>query len=120
VIPLAVCREYTGFGDRDSEGYVTWAIYPYGENEFTLHNPDGSGTTTVTVTCGDGDLGIRFEGVEKPHILRVLLPGKPAGVTLDGTPLAEGTAWSYNEGDYRLWVKTESYAQGRYTIATGS
>ncbi|MDQ1257329.1 MAG: hypothetical protein QG656_1933, partial [Candidatus Hydrogenedentes bacterium] len=44
VIPLNVSRDYTGFGSRDSEGYVTWAIYPEGKNSFTLHNTDLSGT----------------------------------------------------------------------------
>jgi alpha-glucosidase (family GH31 glycosyl hydrolase) len=116
IIPMQVCRDYTGFGTRESEGFLTLAVYPHGDNAFIVHHPDGSGNTTVTVKA-DKDVDMALEGVKKPHILRVFLPNKPRTVTLDGLPLEEGAAWRYDTADHRLWITTRDYAEGRYHIA---
>ncbi|MCX5757106.1 MAG: glycoside hydrolase family 31 protein [Candidatus Hydrogenedentes bacterium] len=116
VIPMNVSRAYTGFGDQESQGYVTWAIYPNGSNAFTCHNPDKSGTTSVRVAQKEGALDIAFEGVQKPHILRILMPAKPKTVQLDGKDLIEAGDWHYEAKDQRLWIKTKSYSSGQYRI----
>jgi alpha-D-xyloside xylohydrolase len=116
IIPMNVSRAYTGFGDKSSEGYQTWAIYPCGTNEFTVDQTDGSGKTTVRVT-ERSNVEIAFSGVQKPHILRVLSPNKPREITLDGKPLVEGADWRYDVQDQRLWITTKAYAEGRYHIA---
>lgn len=118
IIPLNVTRAYTGFGDKTSEGYQTWAIYPCGTNEFTVQQTDKSGQTTVRVNQHD-DIDITITGVQKPHILRILSPKKPGEVTLDGKPLTEGAEWRYDPQDQRLWITTKSYAEGRYHIGYG-
>jgi alpha-D-xyloside xylohydrolase len=115
IIPMNVCRDYTGFGDKDSQGFLTLNIYPNGTNEFIVHNTDGSGKTTVKVVDKE-KLQIALSGVQKPHILRVLLPSKPSQVLLDDKPLASPDDWRYDEKDQRLWVKTKSYVDGRYVI----
>jgi alpha-glucosidase (family GH31 glycosyl hydrolase) len=115
VIPLNVARPYTGFGDRSSEGFLTWTVYPHGRGEFTVQHPDRSGTTRLTVESGRG-LAISLEGIHKPHILRILLPAKPTEVRLDGKLLAEGVDWRHDDVDQRLWVKTRVYEVGRYSI----
>jgi len=117
IIPLNVCRSYTGFGDEQSQGYVTWAIYPNGAHVFTCHNTDKSGATTVRVAEKTGSLDISFDGVQKPHILRILMPEAPKTVQLDGKDLAETTDWRYDETNRRLWIKTASYTAGQYRIA---
>jgi alpha-D-xyloside xylohydrolase len=119
IIPLNVTRSYTGFGDEHSAGYLTWAIYPHGANEFTVHHPDQSGSTTVRTAQQADQVDISFTGVQKPHILRVLLAAKPAQVTLDGKVLVETGDWRYDAQDQRLWITTKSYAEGRYTILLG-
>ena len=53
IVPLDVRRDYTGLGDRDSAGLMTWNIYPLDGNRFTLHRPDGMSTTT-SVEMKDG------------------------------------------------------------------
>jgi alpha-glucosidase (family GH31 glycosyl hydrolase) len=115
VFPLNVSRDYTGFGDKDSEGFLTWCIYPAGKSEFTVHHPDKSGDTTVNVVQG-AKTEITFDGIKKPHILRVLLPQKPTRVTLDGKELSDASDWRYDAAEQRLWVKTKEYAQGHYVI----
>jgi len=116
IIPMNVSRPYTGLGNRESEGFLTLNIYPLGSTEFTVHHSDGTGDTTVAVVAENG-LTVQLSGTAKPHILRVLLDAKPAAVTLDGRPLAEGTDWRYDSTDNRLWVKTSQYTEGRYEIA---
>jgi alpha-glucosidase (family GH31 glycosyl hydrolase) len=115
ILPLNVSRGYTGFGDASSAGFLTWAIWPHGTNEFTVHHPDQSGSTTVRVEKGTG-LTVQVSGGNKPHILRVLLSSKPGEITLDGKPLLEGSQWRYSPGEQRLWIRTEASPLGRYEI----
>lgn len=115
IIPLNVCRDYTGFGDAESEGFVTWLIYPSGTNQFTLHHPDGSGATTLEA-AEDGIVTIALSGVKKPHILRVHAPVKPMLVELDGKELTEGKAWRFDADAHKLWIRTEDYDKGQYTV----
>jgi alpha-D-xyloside xylohydrolase len=119
IIPMNVTRGYTGFGNETSTGYLTLNIYPHGVNEFTIHQTDGSGPTSVRVNQKE-NLEVALTGVQKPHILRLLLPAKPARVTLDGKTLVEGNDWRYDDADQRLWIKTQSYAEGRYVIVTSA
>jgi alpha-glucosidase (family GH31 glycosyl hydrolase) len=115
IIPLNVSRPYTGFGDRSSDGFLTWAIYPHGRGEFIVQHPDRSGTTTLAVEAGR-ELSIVLAGVHKPHLLRILWPNKPTTIQLDGAPLNEGTDWWHDSADAHLWIKTREYRTGRYVI----
>jgi alpha-glucosidase (family GH31 glycosyl hydrolase) len=115
IIPMNVERAYTGFGDADSKGFQTWSIWPRGTNEFTAHQPDGSGTTTVRVEEGT-PLRVAVTGTPKPHILRIRRESKPGGVTLDGRALAEGTDWRHDAPNARLWIRTRDHGGGKYEI----
>ncbi len=117
VIPMNVARAYTGLGDRDSSGMVTWLIYPGAAGEFTLHQTDGGGDTTVQVKPGK-TLRVTLSGVAQPHILRILCETKPASVRLDGKELAEGSAWRFDEAGRRLIVTTREACVGSYEIGT--
>jgi hypothetical protein len=61
-------------------------------------------------------LKLEFSGKHEPHILRILLPAKPARVLLDGAELPEGDAWQFDPAHQRLIIKTRDYAQGQYEI----
>lgn len=115
IVPLNVTRPYTGLGDRDSQGFLTLLVYPHGRSEYTVHHPDGSGSTVVRVERGAETVEIVLEGVKKPHILRVLLEDAPGEIVLDGTPLPRYT-WRYDPDRTCLWVKTWEYGEGRYSI----
>lgn len=118
IIPMNVSRSYTGFGDQTSDGYLTLLIYPHGANEFTVHHPDGSGETTVSVVEREREIDVTLDGVNKPHILRMLLPSKPTAITLDGEPLVEIGDWRYDDADRRLWITMKKYTGRRYAIFT--
>ncbi len=118
IVPMNVNRSYTGLGDENSAGYLTWLIYPQGANRFTVHHPDGSGSTTVRVSEESGQVKIQFDGTKKRHILRVLLPTEPERIELDGIILAKGQQWRYDSANQRLWIRMEGYEKGRYKILT--
>ncbi|NOS72803.1 MAG: glycoside hydrolase family 31 protein [Verrucomicrobia bacterium] len=118
VVPLKVTRAYTGFGDKESEGFTTWLVYPNGKSEFTLWNPETHPkleSTTVKVDSG-GSLKIEFSGKHAPHILRILSKTKPVSITLDGQNLPEGDAWKFEPGTRKIIIKTRDYAHGTYLI----
>lgn len=116
IIPMNVTRSYSGLGDKSSAGFLTLLIYPNGTNEFTLHHPDGSGSTKITTEQEDHNLAISLSGIKKPHILRIKLPSRPVRINLDGTDLVQGERWWYDENVQKLVIKTSDYAQGRYHI----
>ena len=121
IIPMQVERDYTGFGDVDSTGYLTFALYPHGVSTFTAHHTDGNGATTVTVDEGY-PLFVTVEGRRTPHILRIPWETPPVEVLLDGQSLPEGSndgptaAWRYDPVRRLLWIVTNEYDQGQYSI----
>lgn len=114
IVPMNVSRAYTGFGDTDSEGLVTWAVYPGTATRFTLHHPEGGGATTLRVT-DDETLTLTLDGRTTKHILRVRVDTAPSAVTFEGEPLAEG-AWRYDAEAGLLWVRTEEAVNGAYVV----
>lgn len=119
VIPMNVRRDYTGIGDRDSEGYITLNLYPTEtSHSFAWHHVDGKGETDINAGIFDDgkELRVYLDGTHARHILRARLDKKPSAVTLDGTPLAEGAQWHYDEATHRLIVRTDTYTQGKYVV----
>ncbi len=118
IVPLKVSRPYTGFGDKRSDGFMTWLLYPRGHSQFVLSHPESHpapATTTVTVDAGR-PLRIGFSGKHEPHLLRICLKGKPSRITLDGDVLAEGDRWFYEDRDQRLVIRTHTYTNGAYEV----
>jgi alpha-glucosidase (family GH31 glycosyl hydrolase) len=116
IVPLDVKRNYTGIGDRNSEGYLTFLIYPDGKNEFTVYHPDQSGKTSVTVEDDSDKIRISLDGVHKPHILKINLAKKPRLVKLDGSQLSDSLNYSFDENHRKLIIRTDEYNSGNYLI----
>jgi len=116
IIPMNITRDYTGFGDKNSSDYLTFLIYPNGENQFTVYHPDSSGETKIEVKQRNQELVINFSGVKKSHILRIFLPAEPDSILLDGKQLVLNKNFQYNAKDQRLLITTEEYTDGRYLI----
>jgi alpha-glucosidase (family GH31 glycosyl hydrolase) len=115
IIPMNVTRDYTGFGDRASAGKLTWAVWPKGAHEFTVHHPDGNGTTTLRMEDREA-LTFELSGRNVPHILRVQLPSKPQGIARDGRRLVEGEDWHYDTAASRLWIHARGTQGQRYVV----
>jgi alpha-glucosidase (family GH31 glycosyl hydrolase) len=116
IIPMDVKRDYTGLGDKSSEGYLTILIYPYGKNSFTVHHPDKSGSTVIDVTEDNEMIVISLGNVHKPHILRVNINSKPKKVELDNVVLSDTTDYLFDKDRNKLIIKTNSYRNGVYNI----
>ena len=116
IVPMDIKRDYTSIGDKNSEGYLTWLIYPYGKSTFTVYHPDKSGSTTVVSEEFTDKISITFTGVHKPHILKINLPAKPGKVLLDGKPLSEPDRIHYDEKLNKLIIKTGEYTSVEYLI----
>ncbi len=118
VIPLKITRPYTGLGDTNSAEFTTWLIYPSGKTQFTLWHPEthpNPEKTTVTVDSGP-PVNIAFSGRHEPHILRIVVPSRPARVTRDAVELLEGDAWQFDAARQRLIIKTRDYDRGAYQL----
>lgn len=116
IIPLDVKRDYTGMGDKNSEGFLTILIYPSGKSSFTVHHPDKSGSTVINVTDDQDKTLISLGEVHKPHILRINMGSKPKSVELDGTILSESADYTFDGNKNKLIIKTENYNTGNYRI----
>ncbi|MBL7092831.1 glycoside hydrolase family 31 protein [candidate division KSB1 bacterium] len=116
IIPMNICRDYTGFGDGNSNGYMTFLIYPNGKNQFTLFNPDSSGGTSIEADYEEKELKITITGKMIPHILRILSAFEPIQISLDGKLLVQGKDFRYDSIDQRIWIRTKGYSSGKYSI----
>ncbi len=105
LLPLNVTRAYTGFGDTNSAGFVTWNILPHGRGSFTLVHPDGRGRTTLSAEERPDGLELRLAGARASHLLRIRHPRRPQEVRWEGRELREGTEWRHDASAERLWIR---------------
>jgi alpha-glucosidase (family GH31 glycosyl hydrolase) len=117
IIPMDVKRDYTGIGNKDSDGYLTLLIYPEAINEFTVYHPDKSGSTKIVVEDLKDVIKITLEGLHKPHILNIKMISPPHQVELDGVILSDSSDYQFNALKNKLIVKTDKYQIGHYVIS---
>jgi alpha-glucosidase (family GH31 glycosyl hydrolase) len=116
IIPMNIKRDYTGIGDKNSEGYLTLLLYPDGKNEFTVHHPDKSGNTSVMVEDNPETINICLGNVHKSHILNINMQLKPKRVELDNVILSDLNDYKFDENRNKLIIRTDNYSVGKYTI----
>lgn len=116
IIPMDIKRDYNGLGDKNSEGYLTILIYPFGKSSFTVHHPDNSGSTVIDVTDDPDKIMISLGDVHKPHILRINMNSEPSKVELDNAALADSADYYFDKDHNKLIIKTNAYRNGRYDI----
>lgn len=116
ILPLNVRRAYTGFGDTNSAGHLTWAVWPDGKREFTLPHSDGSGESTLRVEEEEGGLRVQLAGIAQPHVLRIHRPTKPGTILRDGVPLVEGREWQYEARNAKLTLTNGAGTNVRYEV----
>ncbi len=115
IIPLNVSRAYTGYGDENSKGYVTWLVYPSKNTEFEMVHPDKSGRTKLESRMSTS-LTLQLSGVHKPHILRIHMIFPPLKVQRDMKTLEENVDWTYDRERAKLIIRTDEYEDGKYTV----
>jgi alpha-glucosidase (family GH31 glycosyl hydrolase) len=116
IVPMDVKRNYTGIGDKNSEGYLTLLIYPYRINEFTVHHPDKSGSTKIFVEDTPDNIRITIDELHKPHILNIYMETPPGRVELDGNVLSDSSDYHFDYERNKLIIRTDEYNGGKYLI----
>lgn len=116
IIPMDIKRNYTGFGDNEDEGYLTFLVYPdLQQNSFELFRENGE-STTLNYHKSDNELSIEVSGQKCPHHLKIALENKPVAVILDGRQLTEGNDYFYAADKGKLAIRTPEYSAGNYLI----
>ena len=116
IIPMNIERSYTGIGDENSQGYLTFRIFPDGNNRFEVHHPDSGTSTSVMVEECEESIKIYFEGVKRPHILHLHLSSVPNRVLLDNKQLSSPQDCHFDAEKSKLIIRTDEYSIGEYTI----
>ncbi|WP_223170152.1 TIM-barrel domain-containing protein [Maribacter aquimaris] len=116
IVPMDIKRDYTGFGDNDSEGFITVLIYPEGENSFTYYNIETLKKTIISYEAKTNGLMIRFKGGKIPHILKIHSEKTPQAITFDGKVLQQ-QMWKYDQEQKKIVIRiTSHYSNGEYKI----
>lgn len=116
IIPMDIKRSYTGIGDKSSDGFLTFLIYPDDKSTFTVHHPDNSGSTTIQMENSEEKISISLSGIQKPHILNIHLDKMPRKIELDGIELSDSINFRFDGSKQKLIVRTAGYVKGNYMI----
>jgi len=116
IIPMDIKRPYTGIGQAEDEGYLTFLIYPdLEEASFEVYREKDE-SSTLTYKNSANRLLVEISDKKIPHILSLKVKNKPSKITLDGKQLLAGDAYHYDEEASRLRIKTHEYRKGLYLI----
>lgn len=113
IIPMQICRSYTGIGDSTWQDFTTWLVYPKGESEFSVYDPTDQSPSILRVREAKKGIVLDFSGKHLPHILRIHLENAPVEVSLDGKPCED---YSYDVQRQKLVIRTTSFREGKYFI----
>ncbi|PCE65060.1 TIM-barrel domain-containing protein [Sediminicola luteus] len=116
IIPMNVSRDYTGFGDKASEGFRTYLMYPKaGTHRFTDYKEHG-GSTEISYRLDNDELEVHMQGGISPHILRWHSAKPPKNIRMNGQFL-DVSEWEYLSEAQKVVVKTCGQHQAlRYLI----
>ena len=116
IIPMNIERAYTGIGDENSKGYLTYLIYPDAKSSFTIYNPGNVKSTSIFVEETRELIKITLEGEKKPHILKVNLSSEPQRIELDNVVLSDSLDYFFVRESNKLVIKTDDFTSGNYII----
>lgn len=117
IIPMDIRRSYTGIGNEQNAGFLTFQIYPDLDQQSFEVFREKSNSTTIRYTRKDGGISIDVSGQKCPHIMNIVMDKKPGSVELDNINLVENEDYSYNPTSKKLVIKTSVYQSGKYQIS---
>ncbi|MEO9894243.1 TIM-barrel domain-containing protein [Aurantibacter sp.] len=116
IIPLAVKRDYTGFGNRASDGFLTVLIYPNTSNSFIYYDTLTREQTIISYQKNRKELKINISGNKVGHILKIYSETVPQKIILDQQELNQ-KQWNYDHILNKISVVSNlKYSKGNYTI----
>lgn len=116
IVPLNIERSYTGLGTEANKGFLTWLIYPGMDNKFTVHYPDKSGSSSVSMVNYPGKLVFTIKDSGKPNIFSIHLNLKPSSVIFNNTTLIDSVDFQYDKRREKLNLKIPEVRDGELVI----
>jgi len=115
IIPMRVKRDYTGFGDRKSEKYLTLQTYPNGFSSFHLRR-EGKESVMLEMMTTDDKITITIPKSDEQFLIRLENQPKPASVSWNGRRGSSRLKSIYYETDKRIVIQQTMKADGEITI----
>lgn len=112
IVPMNIERSYTGLGTEANKGSLTWLIYPGVDNQFTVHHPDKSGSSTVSMVNFPNRVELTLKETKKPSIFNIHLEQKPARLTFNGEELLDSIDYQFDANRLRLTAKIKEVKDG--------
>lgn len=111
IIPMRVSREYTGFGDAESEGFLTLQFYLAGPNALRIKR-EGKDDLLINVTEEGSRTSIELPESDVRFLLRFDNIAKPPTVYWNGESETDAITWTYDEAAKRLIVRQITDEEG--------
>lgn len=105
IIPLKVKRGYTNLGDGNSDGFITFLIFPDNQNTFKYYHTSISHETEISYLKKYNELKISFKGTRIPYTLRIHSVKKPNKVLRNGK-LVSPMYWNYDVSHEKIIIKS--------------
>jgi|TARA_B100001079_G_scaffold271649_1_gene290095 alpha-glucosidase (family GH31 glycosyl hydrolase) len=112
IIPMNICRNYTGYGDTTSCGKTTLLIYPGQNSQRHFAHPDTGEKYSVTMAKNDG-LHLELKGNVPEIIIRIFSQSAPSHVLSNGNEIKE---WKYLQEESVLLINPSSSREGNFII----
>ncbi len=116
IVPMNIERSYTGLGTEANKGSLTWLIYPGVDNKFTVHHPDKSGSSTVSMVNFSDRIELTMKEMKKPSIFTIHLEQKPANLFFNKVELKDSTDYQFDPIKSRLTAKISQMTDGVLVI----
>ncbi|MEI7828326.1 MAG: TIM-barrel domain-containing protein [Prolixibacteraceae bacterium] len=112
IVPMNIERSYTGLGSEANKGTLTWLVYPGVDNQFTMHHPDMSGSSTVSMNNFPDRIELKLSEMKKPSTFNIHLDQKPAKLSFNGVELVDSIDFNYDKQKLRLTAKISNVNDG--------
>lgn len=110
IIPMNICRDYTGLGDSSSCDKLTLLINPGTSNHRKFRDPETNDEYSVFLNSND-DLDISLRGEFQAVILKIYLDKSPKRIEINSEELKMGTDWDYLENQKILVIELTNFNQ---------
>ena len=110
IIPMNICRDYTGLGDSSSCDKLTLLINPGTSNHKKFRDPETNDEYSVFLNSND-DLDISLRGEFQAVILKIYLDKSPKRIEINSKELKMGTDWDYLENQKILVIELTNFNQ---------
>ncbi|MCK5776018.1 MAG: hypothetical protein KAH25_07580, partial [Bacteroidales bacterium] len=106
IIPMNIQRDYTGFGNTENKGSITFLIYPKNKNNFDYYHLDQAEIiTNVSYLQTENRLTVLLKGNPIAYILSIHSNKKPISISSNGKHLTADKDWEYDTIKNKIQIK---------------